>query len=229
MDRLVQFLMAPFVIGVAFIWVFVGLVFAAPLIAKSILIFTIDLLVSAMTQQRHSRAAEGLKSALTFYPKGFAIIFSSLTYPTHPPTDEQTAYEFAQGRWGPLVDSGKMILLALAFWGTTALFFHHLGIVEIERIARAEQGFANLVGLGPTRVAAAAPRFAPNCSVTAANANFREAARLQSPSITRLPEGEALMLIADPFQGDDWIRVSNRAGQTGYVARSLISCSTPPR
>jgi hypothetical protein len=182
-----------------------------------------------MTQQRHSRAAEGLKSALTFYPKGFAIIFSSLAYATHPPTDEQTAYEFAQGRWGPLVDSGKMILLALAFWGTTALFFHHFGIVEIERIARAEQGLANLVGLGLTRVAAAAPRFAPNCTVTTANANFRQAARLQSPSITRLPQGEALMLIADPFQGDDWIRVSNRAGQAGYVARSLITCMTPPR
>ena len=229
MDRLVQILMAPFVIGVALIWVFVGLIFAAPLIAKSILIFTVDLLVSAMTQQRHSRAAEGLKNALTFYPKGFAIIFSSLAFATNPPTDEQTAYEFAQGRWGPLVDSGKMIVLALVFWGTTALFFHHFGIVEIERIARAEQGLASLVGLGPTRVAAAAPRFEPNCTVTTPNTNFREAARRQSPSIARLPEGEALMLVADPFQGDDWIRLANSAGQTGYIARSLIRCTTPPR
>jgi hypothetical protein len=227
MDRLVQVLMLPFVIGVAIIWAVVGLVFAAPLIAKAILIFTIDLLVSAMTQQRHARAAEGLKNALTFYPKGFAIIVGSLAFADQAPAE--SGYEFAQGRWGPLIDSGKMILLALAFWGTTALFFHHMGIFEVERIARLDQGFANLVGIGSTRVAAAAPRFAPDCSINTPNTNLREAARLRSPSITRLPVGTELMLLDDPFAGDDWIRVGTRQSQSGYIAHDLLTCTTPPR
>jgi hypothetical protein len=229
MDRLVQLLMAPFVVGVAIIWVFVGLVFATPLIAKAILIFTIDLLVSAMTQQRHSRAAEGLKNALTFYPKGFAIIFSSLSLALEPPSEAERAYEFAQGRWGPLIDSGKMILLALTFWGATALFFHHLGVVRIVRIAALEQSLVNLVGLGPPRAAAALAPFAPDCTTTAANANLREAARRGAPSMARLPQGEALALRDDPFAGDNWIAVATHDGRAGFIARSLIVCGTPPR
>ena len=229
MDRLVQLLMLPFVIGVAILWAVVGLLFAAPLIAKAILIFTIDLLVSALSQQRHSRAAEGLKNALLFYPKGFAIILSTLTLATNPPTDEERAYEFAQGRWGPVVDSGKMIMLALVFWGTTAMFFHHLGVVRIDRIAAAEQGFASLVGLGPTRVAAAAQRFTPTCTINTPRTNLRQAARLQSPSITRLPVGEPMMVLDDPFAGDDWIRVGNRNGDEGYVNRDLLTCTQAPR
>lgn len=228
MDRLVQLLMAPFVIGVAILWALVGLLFAAPLIAKAILIFTIDLLVSALSQQRHSRAAEGLKNALLFYPKGFAIIISTLTLPTNPPTEEEKAYEFAQGRWGPIVDSGKMIMLALVFWGTTAMFFHHLGVYRIERIAAAEQGFASLIGLGPTRVAAAEPRFDADCTINTPRTNLRQAARLQSPSITRLPVGAEIMLIDDPFAGDDWIHVANAEGQQGYVNRDLLTCATAP-
>lgn len=229
MDRLVQILMTPFVIAVALIWVVVGLVFAAPLIAKAILIFTIDLLVSAITQQRTSRAAEGLKQALTFYPQGFAIIFSSLVRATEPVTEEQRAYEFARGRFGPLVDSGKMILLALVFWGTTALFFHHLGVVRIERIAALEQSALNLVGLGRAQVAEAAPRFAPDCTINTPNTNLRAAARLESNSITRLPQDTQVMLIADPFGGDDWIRIATRDGKSGYVNRDLLTCSVNPR
>jgi hypothetical protein len=229
MDRIVQILMTPFVVAVALIWVVVGLVFAAPLIAKAILIFTIDLLVSAITQQRTSRAAEGLKQALTFYPQGFAIIFSSLMRAADPPTEDQRAYEFARGRFGPLVDSGKMILLALAFWGTTALFFHHLGVVRIERIAQLEQSALNLVGLGRAQVAEAAPRFAPDCAINTPNTNLRAAARLHSNSITRLPQGESVMLIDDPFGGDDWIRIATRNGASGYVNRDLLTCSVNPR
>lgn len=232
MDRLVQFLMLPFVIGVAIIWVFVGLVFAVPLVAKAILIFTLDLLVSAISQKQHSRAAEGLKNALTFYPKGFALIFGSLRSVTEPPETETQAYEFAKGRWGPLVDSGKMILLALVFWGTTALFFHHLGVVRFERIAEAEQGFVDLFSFRPRPVAAAAPEPAPAefaCRVNTPRSNLREAARRGSPSITRLAEGTELGLIDDPFAGDDWIRVATREGQRGYISRDLITCSTPPR
>jgi uncharacterized protein YgiM (DUF1202 family) len=229
MDRIVQILMTPFVIAVALIWVIVGLVFAAPLIAKAILIFTIDLLVSAITQQRTSRAAEGLKQALTFYPQGFAIISSSLVRGAEPPTEEQRAYEFARGRLGPLVDSGKMILLALVFWGTTALFFHHLGVVRIDRIAQMEQSALGLVGLGRAQVAEAAPRFAPDCTINTPNTNLRAAARLQSNSITRLPQGESVMLIDDPFGGDDWIHITTRDNQTGYVNRDLLTCSVNPR
>ncbi|MDX2277808.1 MAG: SH3 domain-containing protein [Hyphomonadaceae bacterium] len=229
MDRVVQILMAPFVVAVALIWTVVGLVFAAPLIAKAILIFTIDLLVSAITQQRTSRAAEGLKQALTFYPQGFAIIFSSLTHAHEPVTEEQRAYEFARGRFGPLVDSGKMILLALVFWGTTALFFHHLGVVRIERIAMLEQTALNLVGLGRAQVAEAAPRFVPDCSINTPNTNLRSAARLQSESITRLPQDAQVMLINDPFAGDDWIRIATQDGKSGYVNRDLLTCSVDPR
>lgn len=229
MDRLVQFLMAPFVVAVALIWVVVGLVFAAPLIAKAILIFTVDLLVSAITQQRTSRAAEGLKQALTFYPQGFAIIFSSLTRAAEPLSEEQRAYEFARGRWGPLVDSGKMILLALVFWGTTTLYFHHLGVIRIERIAEAEQSLLNLVGLGRAQVAEAAQRFAPNCTINTPNTNLRAAARLQSNAIARLPQDTPVMLIDDPFAGDDWIRVATQDGKAGYVNRDLLTCSVDPR
>lgn len=230
MDRLVQFLMLPFVIGVAVIWVFVGLVFAAPLIAKAILIFTLDLLVSAISQQRHSRAAEGLKQALTFYPRGFALIFGSLSTVTQPPEADGAgpAYAFAQGRWGPLVDSGKMILLALVFWATTALFFHHLGVMRIERIAQAEQSFADLFSFQARPVVAATPRTF-ECRVNTPRTNLREAARRGSPSQARLEEGAELALLDDPFAGDDWIRVETRDGLNGYVARDLITCPTPPR
>ncbi|MGE0595953.1 MAG: SH3 domain-containing protein [Hyphomonadaceae bacterium] len=232
MDRLVQFLMLPFVIGVAIIWVFVGLVFAAPLIAKAILIFTLDLLVSAISQQRHTRAAEGLKQALTFYPRGFALIFGSLSSVSQPPDAEGAPYEFARGRWGPIVDSGKMIVLAVVFWGTTTLFFHHLGVVRIERIAEAERGVMDLVSFRPRPVAAAAPEPTPtrfDCRVNTPRSNLREAARRGSPSITRLPEGAEVALIEDPFAGDDWIRIATREGQRGYIHRDLITCSSPPR
>lgn len=259
MDRLVQLLMAPFVIAVAALWAVVGLFFAFPLVVKAIVIFTMDLLISALTQQRRSRAAEGLRHALLFYPRGFAIIISALNLSSNPPTEEEKAYEFARGRFGPLVDSGKMIVLALVFWGTSAMFFHHLGVMRIERIAEMEQGMASLVGLGPTRVAAAQPqaeaapettpapqaetpppqaapqtqasarRFESDCTINTPRTNLRAAARRASPSQARLPNGTPVMTGDDPIGGDDWIRVATEDGRVGYVKRELLTCEREPR
>ena len=193
MDRLVQLLMAPFVIAVATLWAVVGLFFAFPLVVKAIVIFTIDLLISALTQQRHSRAAEGLRHALLFYPRGFAIIVSALNLNANPPSEEERAYEFARGRFGPLVDSGKMIVLALVFWGTSAMFFHHLGVMRIERIAEWEQSIGSLVGLGPTRVAAAsAPRVAEAQAEPAAPAPVTP-----QPQVTAQPQEVARRFASD--------------------------------
>lgn len=225
---LTRILMFPFVIAVAFLWLGLGLVFAIPLIAKAVVFFTIELLFAAIIQRpRSARTGEGLRTALLFYPNGFRIIFGTLGPYDEDSENSDGPWEFSSGFWGPLFDVIRSILLALTFWATTALFFHHIGIYRVELIERLERRILSAIGLSisggdPTQTTR------NDCVVNADRANLRETASHTSDVITELDRGAELALVADANPGDSWISVRSESGLSGYIARSLVLCRSPP-
>jgi hypothetical protein len=225
---LARVLMTPFVIGVALVWLCIGWIFAIPLIAKAVVFFTAELLIAAITQgHRAARkpTGQGLKSALVFYPNGFSIIFGTLASLDEEPSTVDP-WEFGSGCLSPLFDMVRIFFLALIFWGTTALFFHHIGLVDLPIIRGIEERAVGMAHLTPALEPVSGGE--GQCSVIAERANLRSAANANARPVTQLERGATLTLVRDPFTGDNWISVRTGAGELGFIARSTIECSVPP-
>lgn len=218
-----KILLTPFVLLVASIWLVVGLAFYVPLIAKAVTLFTLQLLLAAITQ-RQTTAGDGLQRALRFYPNGFVIIFNSLNFDGKSAGGE----EYTRGFFGPLIDGLRAIFLALVFWATTLLFFHHLGVWKIGMIDRYEAELLSHLGI---RAAPLPPRTGPGdlqFSSVVRPANLRSGPGTEHPTVATLTPEQRLQILDDPDTTDNWVPVRTADGAEGFVALTLLETASSP-
>lgn len=132
MQLLTYLIMLPFVTLVALLWVPLGFVISIALIVLSFVTFTFELLVAAISQRHSRNTGAALRRAIAFWPKGFAIIFGSLTGAADENDEEQTDSKTV---WNVLETIFQTLLATVIFWSATFFVLDQLKILDVRKIA----------------------------------------------------------------------------------------------
>jgi len=175
-----QIIIFPFVIFAAVIWLFVGPIFWIPLLGKSVTIFTLAVLTSAITNRSTANSSANLERAILYYFEGFKAILRSMNIDRSEKTAGDENESLIGSIFSNLASVFQMMAFASVFWITMFVFMHHLGILHLQFVADWEKRLFSSLAVSSPSVSTASKLLQPQTPTSDPN-------RLQAQLDKRLP------------------------------------------